>query len=79
MLVFALILGLLTIQCQCDPVLRLVFTNTNSIRPTNIHAITNKRRLQKKKTVKRMTSCKKEGGGWVKFIISDSQERMTNY
>ena len=30
-----------------------------------------------KKTVKRMTSCKKEGGGWVKFIISNSLKRMT--
>ena len=31
-----------------------------------------------KKTVKRMTSCKKEGG-WVKFIISNSLKRMINF
>ena len=36
-------------------------------------------RPQKKKTVKRMTSCKKGGGGWVKIIISNFLERMTNF
>ena len=31
----------------------------------------------KKKTVKRMTSCKKEGGGWVKLIISNSLKLLS--
>ena len=32
-----------------------------------------------KRTGKRMTSGKKEGGGWGKFIISKSLKRMTNF
>ena len=38
-----------------------------------------KGRTQKKKKVKRMTSCKKEGGGWVKIILSNFLKRMTNF
>ena len=32
-----------------------------------------------KKMVKRMTTCKTEGEGWVKIIISNSQKRMMNF